>query len=446
MSGIAVTDLATRAGIAENELHHLAECGLLRREDDGRFAADSLIRLDLIAYANQRGISSDDLATAVAEQGDLLHIFVELHTGVDRSHNVDEAARIAGIDPELMSELRDVLGWDDPAASADDIEALRLLAAALNTGLPKPALIQLVGVYADAMDRLADAESRLFHQYVHDQFRVDGLRGVELLQATHEIGEPLLDMIEPALVYFHRRSFARAAREDLLRHVTEDITPRTPGQSHATVVFIDLASFTPLTAAMGDDNAADVLSRFARLVRRRAREHNGNIIKQIGDAFMLTFAKPDDAVSFGVGAVAAAAAEPQFPALHVGAHHGALLFREGDYVGATVNLAARVASASEAGQFLITEATAELVGEIAGTLREVTPKHLKGIHEAVALREVVSDHATHAGPTDPVCGMRLTSTAATLEYEGTTFAFCSDACADAFRKDPAHYDTSRRGR
>jgi adenylate cyclase len=35
-----------------------------------------------------------------------------------------------------------------------------------------------------------------------------------------------------------------------------------------------------------------------------------------------------------------------FPALHIGAHHGPVLYRDGDYVGRGVNLAARIASAA----------------------------------------------------------------------------------------------------
>lgn len=43
--------------------------------------------------------------------------------------------------------------------------------------------------------------------------------------------------------------------------------------------------------------------------------------------------------------------------------------------------------------------------------------------------------------TDPVCGMRIDTddAAATAEYEGKTFYFCSQACADAFNADPASY-------
>jgi len=44
---------------------------------------------------------------------------------------------------------------------------------------------------------------------------------------------------------------------------------------------------------------------------------------------------------------------------------------------------------------------------------------------------------------DPVCGMRVDTddAAATDEYEGKTYYFCSQACRDAFRADP---DLQRR--
>jgi len=45
-----------------------------------------------------------------------------------------------------------------------------------------------------------------------------------------------------------------------------------------------------------------------------------------------------------IRAASSAAAEARFPALRIGAHSGSVLYREGDYVGAGVNLAARVAA------------------------------------------------------------------------------------------------------
>jgi P-type Cu+ transporter len=43
--------------------------------------------------------------------------------------------------------------------------------------------------------------------------------------------------------------------------------------------------------------------------------------------------------------------------------------------------------------------------------------------------------------TDPVCGMRIDpdDAAATAEYEGKMYYFCSQVCHDAFVADPESY-------
>jgi class 3 adenylate cyclase len=81
--------------------------------------------------------------------------------------------------------------------------------------------------------------------------------------------------------------------------------------------------------------------------------------------------------------------DPDMPALHIGAHHGQVLHREGDYFGNGVNLAARVASASEAGQFLITpELETAAAGLCPARYVALAPRELKGVAEPVPLVEV----------------------------------------------------------
>ena len=43
--------------------------------------------------------------------------------------------------------------------------------------------------------------------------------------------------------------------------------------------------------------------------------------------------------------------------------------------------------------------------------------------------------------TDPVCGMRIDTedAAATADYEGKTYYFCSQVCRDTFVADPASF-------
>src|SRR4051812_45822788 len=59
-------------------LRWYADTGLLTRDSPDMFAPDSMHRVRLIQHAHRRGITDEDLAVAVKEQGDLLGVFEEL--------------------------------------------------------------------------------------------------------------------------------------------------------------------------------------------------------------------------------------------------------------------------------------------------------------------------------------------------------------------------------
>lgn len=441
-------ELSAATGEPTGKLAALASDGLLVRHADGRYDTDSLNRVQLIRFARDRGIDQAQLAAAVNAQGDLLGVFDGLSTAEPTHLTLQQAGTQAGLPPDLMAELTEILGWDaDAMATNEDVDALGLFVQAVSTGLEREPLLQLIRVYADLLDRLADAEVRIFHEYVHEQFRAQGLSGPELLKETESLGKPLLELVEPAVLYFHRRAWQRVNGEDLLRHLMEETTPSTPtpGETTATVLFIDLAGFTPLTVAMGDTTAAEVLSRFAAMVRASASAIGGRIVKQIGDAFMLTFTRADDAIRFGLDVGKQVERESQFPAVHIGAHTGTVLFREGDYVGAAVNLAARVASTGGAGQFLITEAVRAAAGRVPDAeFTSLPARTLKGIPELVGLmdvRPVGGSRTADRLVTDPVCGMQLSPSdvVTVTHWQGTSYYFCSQECADAFANSPERY-------
>ena len=85
------------------------------------------------------------------------------------------------------------------------------MAIAMQAGLPIDALLQLVRVYGDALGRVAEAENRTFHLHVHEQFRAEGLRGQALLDATHQVSQPLLELIQPTIAYFHQKAWEQAS-------------------------------------------------------------------------------------------------------------------------------------------------------------------------------------------------------------------------------------------
>jgi len=448
----SVADLSAATGEPIERLSAFADAGLLVRRDDGRFDPDALNRVRLIRFAREHGVDEDRLAAAVATQGDLLGTFEGLSSAEPTPYTLAQAAAQVGMATDLTAELMELLGWDaDAAATSEDVQALERLVQAVATGLEREPLLQLVRVYADLLDRLADAEVRIFHDYVHEPFRARGLSGHELLRASEALGKPLLELVEPTLLYFHRRAWERVNGEDLLRHLLEETAPpaSAPGESTATVLFIDLAGFTPLTVAMGDTAAAEVLRRFAAMVRASAARTGGRIVKQIGDAFMLTFVQPGAAIGFGLAIARQAGQESQFPAVHIGAHTGTVLFREGDYVGGAVNLAARVTSASAPGQFLITTTTRRALEPIPDVeFTDLPPRALKGIADPVGLVDVrPASRGGSAQERDAVCGMGLAAAdvATVIRWQGRSYAFCSPECAQLFRGAPRRYAQRQPG-
>jgi class 3 adenylate cyclase len=444
---LTIDGLAELTATPVETLRAWQDLGLLSSRG-AALSPEDVERVRLLQFVERRGVSPEAVAHAMEAQGDLLGDFVDSMLGGRRpgpALPVADAADATGLDPAVLQRLWVAAGLgDQDHADHDDLDAMRWLRTTLEAGLPEDALVQIVRVFADALGRVADAESRLFHHYVHERLRAEGLTGQELTAATRSVSQPLKGLIEPSLLYFHRIAFRRALREDLLVHLAEGATPPTevPGEIEATILFVDLSGFTPLTEAMGDAAAARLMERFSNLVRGAALRWHGRVVKQIGDEFMLAFTDPASAVRCGLDIEAASIAEPQFPAVRMGAHAGLVLYREGDYVGATVNTAARVVAEAGRHQFLITTAVRTAVTDIPGV--EVVAcgtRQLKGLTATPELHDVHHIGPGRARATDPVCLMELdpASAAARLTWRGTYLRFCSDDCLRRFVAAPEHY-------
>jgi len=448
---LTVDELASATGCDAGAVHRWHDLGLLVGDGE-TFPLEDIERGRLILYAERRGVHAEEVAEACRAQGDVLGEFGTLASGGSPriGQRVEDAIAAMGADGDALRRLWVAAGLGDQEEAYDeDAEALWAFRFALDAGLPEDALAQLVRVYADALGRVGEAENRLFHDHVHERLRAKGLEGEELQAATNAVGDPLIEMIEPTVLYFHRKAFQRAVRDDFLRHVTEARTPpgETIGEMTATILFVDLSGFTPLTESMGDDAAARVVERFSDLVREAARRHAGKVVKQIGDEFMLVFADPSNGVQCGLDIGDAISVEPQFPAARVGAHHGSLLYREGDYIGTTVNIAARVTDAAGRSEFLVTSAVRENATLPSGVdAFAVGPRALKGISGEVELYRVDRGTVGSERAVDPVCQMSLdaATAAATVSWQGRDVYFCSSECAERFTANPDRYEPGSR--
>ena len=211
----------------------------------------------------------------------------------------------------------------------------------------------------------------------------------------------------------------------------------------ATFAFADIAGFTALTEAHGDEAAFALIAAFTKAVKAELDSVQGEHVKTIGDALMLRIPDPGDAIVLGLRIANDLMLDHEAPAVRVGLHHGPAVENEGDYFGATVNLAARVSALASGGEVLVTGTTAALVPELNGVFYESRGRQaLKNVAEPVevfaALRHGLSGEAL---PIDPVCRMAVDPdrAAGRLMHDGDAYFFCSLSCAGAFARQPDRY-------
>ena len=207
-----------------------------------------------------------------------------------------------------------------------------------------------------------------------------------------------------------------------------------------TISFVDLAGFTALTEAHGDLDAVDLLDRFISLARE-SLSAGDELVKSIGDAVMLASPGPGAAVAALAGLWERCSETSGFLLPRAGAHHGPAISRDGDYLGATVNLAARVAGHAGGGQVLVTSGVALAARASGFEVAELGPHRLRNVAESVELFEVCFGTSEPSGAIDPVCRMRVEPelAAGSLCHEGQRFWFCSMPCVAAFAADPSRY-------
>jgi adenylate cyclase len=214
------------------------------------------------------------------------------------------------------------------------------------------------------------------------------------------------------------------------------------GTIEATFAFVDLAGFTAVTEAHGDVEAVSIVRRF----RDRTLEVLGpgdELVKTIGDAVMLRFPTPDAAVVSlrqllqHELVVHDAALLPR-----AGAHHGNAVLVEGDYYGAAVNLAARVAGQARGGQLLVTSHVAMAARDLGAIITHVGSVSLRNVSESIDVYDIRVSDSAQTAVTDPVCQMRVPTTgesAVVLDWAGRRFHFCGLPCVSRFAASPDRF-------
>ncbi|GIK77582.1 MAG: guanylate cyclase [Acidobacteria bacterium] len=382
---ISLSEAARRSGVPASTLRRWASQRIV--DAGGGWTAAAASQARVVARMRERGHPLAEIRSAVRDGRLAFGSVEELLPAPGRHRSLAEAAEIVGLEEDLIARVMTLLGT--PMALTDrigdeDLGALERMAGALRNGFPLVALLQLVRVYAQAGRRIAEAEVRLFHLFVHEPLIRDGVPPLEMAAEMERMASELLPAVAPVLDYIHGRYLRFYMEQDVVGHMEADLalTRTHPSRVSMAFCFVDLSGFARFTEEEGDEQALDLVERFVETVEATLPA-DATVVKTIGDEVMVVSSEPRALTEWAVGFLTMFEERPR---PRVAIHRGDAVYRDGDYFGGDVNLAHRVAARALAGEVLVTRAVVEAIGESAHlTLEPIGEVALKGLPEPTDL-------------------------------------------------------------
>ncbi|MCH8551448.1 MAG: adenylate/guanylate cyclase domain-containing protein [Natronospirillum sp.] len=166
---------------------------------------------------------------------------------------------------------------------------------------------------------------------------------------------------------------------------------------NCAVMFTDIKGFTSRSSETTRKGFRSLLEEHDRLLRPVFGYFGGVVVKTIGDAFLVRFDSPTDAVVCGLALQAVLkqhnAAQPSTEqiAVRVAINTGDVGLQDGDVIGEPVNVAARLEAIAEPGEVWFTEAVFLTMNRREVPTTEIGERTFKGIPRPVRVFKVLSD-------------------------------------------------------
>jgi adenylate cyclase len=388
--------LASRAGVTVERIEALTELHLLEPVG-GRYALDDIGRVSVVEAMVGEGIELEDLAKATIDGAVSLAWFGGVLPPAPplTEQSYGQLCQELDLPFEMVRRLFELWGLPTPSGDArvreDDARILSHVARAYEAFGRRDVIVEGgIRYFGDNIRRIAESQITFFQREVIEPLFASG---ASLRDVIETVNPMIADVIRPAiadlLVWLHRRHVDALNLQMLVQTlegalaqagIQVPVTERVPA-----IAFLDLSGFTRLTDEAGDEQAVTLASSLSDLVRGSAMEHGGTAVKLLGDGVMFHFPDPEGSIRCAMQLLPAAA-ERNLPPARVGIHSGPVVFRDGDYFGRTVNVAARITDYARPREVLVSRSALESAGIVEGVVFEpIGPVALKGVSEPVTL-------------------------------------------------------------
>ncbi len=386
--------IAHRAGVDVAYVRRLAELGLLRPGQDGRFAEPDVRRIQVLQVLDRGGVSLDAVASLVGQDGLTLE-FLDAATYQAFSplslETFTEVSERTKVPVDLLLTLREAVGGTSAGphdlVREDELSIIPLVEFQLELGFRPNAIERGLRVYGDSLRRIAEAEGEWWRSEISEPMMAAGLTEGDLSKRAAEITPRLSEVTVEALLAIYRAQQRHAWTTNIVNGIASALDRAGLQQRHErmpAMCFLDITGYTRLTSERGDAVAAQLAEDLSRMVQRTAREHGGRPVKWLGDGVMIFFPDPGPGVVAALDMVDGVAAAGLPPA-HVGLHAGSVLLQQGDYYGQTVNVASRIGEYARPGEVLVSQAVVDACTDVPVSFRAIGPVEFKGAQEAIDL-------------------------------------------------------------
>ena len=337
-------------------------------------------RQELLTFLTEQGCSVEEMVAAHAK-GRLFALAGDRLIRPDRDrYDLHEVAELVGHPVERVRALWRAFGLvdvGDKVASPDDVEMLRTSLAMVDT-LGLDATIGLARVMGSSLARIGDAVSAAVRSRFPSMAIASSGSELTTARAFAAIAAtvPLLGRSVDTLLRHH----LEAARMHFERTDSDDVVGQ--GGIRLAVGFADLCGFTGMTQKLRMDELSQLMSGFEAVAADVVSDHDGRIVKFIGDAVMYVTPDPVSAVAAAEDLVTAARVRGL--QARAGVATGTVLALDGDYFGPVVNLAARLVALGEAGAVLASESVVEWLGDRRES-QTLGPQQIRGFDEPVTV-------------------------------------------------------------
>jgi adenylate cyclase len=387
-------DVAREADVDPGEVDELVAAGILHPDPAGKYAALDVPRVRLAHALREGGITPEDLRWAIQSRQLPIDRVAEMSappSGSDRTFG--ELMASLGDRGEQLPTVYAAFGLAVPPIEAaipvDEEQLLRRFFEVWAMVDDSPGVAtRAAHIVGDGMRRITAGTLDLFDEHGGDppnRLR-RGLNPEEAMQPSFALPPLQRDL----LLWLDARHTEHEVFERIVGFMEDAVQAAGRAQPRSTdppaIAFVDLAGYTELTVASGDERAAEFATQLHVVASRVVASHGGRVVKQLGDGVLLRFRSGAGAIA-GVRELVAEIADAGLPAAHAGIAVGRFVVRDGDVYGNVVNLASRIAAHATAGELLlpIEDATRLLppaAWEDAGVAT------LKGLPDPIALARV----------------------------------------------------------